>query len=213
MPNWKKVITSGSNADLNQITGSTLTVVSSSLDHVLVNDIVATNFSGSLLRLDENGTGLRMTNVGAFDNNSGDFRIFATQDLVFSTNGDSNTRLTIDQTSGNASFTGDVIAYASSDKRLKENINPIENATEKIKRIGGYDFNWKENIKHITSKKGNDIGVIAQEIEEVLPQLVTTRDNGYKAVDYPKLIALLIETNKELLTRVEELEKHILQKY
>jgi len=113
---------------------------------------------------------------------------------------------------GNATFgatlsaVGDVVAYASSDKRLKDNIIPISNPTEKLKQIGGYTFDWNNNQ---TTYEGHDIGVIAQEIEKVLPEVVTTRDNGYKAVKYEKIVALLIESNKELLKRVEELESKI----
>ena len=58
----------------------------------------------------------------------------------------------------------------------------------------------------IHENEGRDIGVIAQEINAVLPEIVTTRDNGYMAVKYEKLVALLIQTNKELLERVEALE-------
>jgi len=110
---------------------------------------------------------------------------------------------------GELNVTGDVIAYASSDERLKENITPIENATDKVKQIGGYTFDWKSDIENITSRSGNDIGLIAQEVEKVVPQVVTTRTNGYKGVDYQKLVALLIESNKELASRIEELEKKI----
>ena len=103
---------------------------------------------------------------------------------------------------------GDIIAYYSSDERLKENIKPIENASEKIKKIGGYTYDW--NDKQTTYEPGtHDMGVIAQEVEEVAPELVTTRDNGYKAVKYEKLVALLIESNKELLARVEALEEQL----
>ncbi|MDG1857841.1 MAG: tail fiber domain-containing protein, partial [Emcibacteraceae bacterium] len=107
--------------------------------------------------------------------------------------------------SGNGRFEGDVIAYSASDKRLKDNIKPIENATDKINKIGGYTFDWNSNQE--TYKSGTkDIGVIAQEVEEVLPEVVTTRDNGYKAVKYEKLVALLIQSNKELTERIEQLE-------
>jgi hypothetical protein len=64
-------------------------------------------------------------------------------------------------------------------------------------------------MEGIHEYEGNDIGVIAQEIESVLPQLVETRESGYKAVKYEKLVALLIETNKELLNRIEALEAKI----
>jgi len=55
--------------------------------------------------------------------------------------------------------------------------------------------------------EGHDVGVIAQEVEKVLPELVTTRDNGYKAVKYDKLTAVLIQAVKELSERVKILEK------
>jgi hypothetical protein len=64
-------------------------------------------------------------------------------------------------------------------------------------------------MEGIHENEGHDIGVIAQEIEKVLPEIVTTRDNGYMAVKYDKLVALLIQTNKELLERVEALEAKI----
>jgi hypothetical protein len=100
----------------------------------------------------------------------------------------------------------DVIAYASSDRRLKDEITPIENPLQKINKIGGYSFVWNEN-QHIY--KGKDYGVIAQEIEEILPELVETRDNGYKAVKYDKLVSLLIEGIKDLSKEVQDLKEQI----
>lgn len=102
----------------------------------------------------------------------------------------------------------DVYAYFSSDERLKENVFTISGSLDILSKINGYTFDWKE-MPGIHDYSGNDIGVIAQEIEKVLPQLVTTRENGYKAVKYEKLVALLIQTNKELLARVEALEAKI----
>ena len=101
----------------------------------------------------------------------------------------------------------DVVAYASSDERYKDNVTPIENPNEKLKQIGGYTFDW--NDKHEVFKGQHDVGVIAQEIEKVLPEIVETRESGYKAVKYEKIVALLIESNKELLKRVEELESKL----
>jgi hypothetical protein len=107
---------------------------------------------------------------------------------------------------------GDVVAYASSDIRFKNNVTPITNALDKLSKIGGYTFEWNEISHKETGKK--DIGVIAQEVEEILPEIVQTRSNGYKAVDYQKLTALLIESVKEqqfiiddLKSRIERLEK------
>ena len=101
---------------------------------------------------------------------------------------------------------GDITAYYSSDRRLKDNIQPIESPLEKVSKLGGYSFDWipTEGI-HIN--EGHDIGVIAQEVEEILPEVVITRDNGYKAVQYEKIVALLIEANKELKERIEKLEE------
>lgn len=101
----------------------------------------------------------------------------------------------------------DVVAFASSDERYKDLITPIDNPNEKIKLLSGNTFVW--NDKHEVFKGKKDIGVIAQEVEKVLPEIVETRDNGYKAVKYEKIVALLIESNKELLKRVEELESKI----
>jgi len=101
--------------------------------------------------------------------------------------------------------TNDVVAFASSDERLKDNLELIGSAVEKVEAIGGYTFDWipMEGI-HVHS--GHDIGVVAQEVEKVLPELVTTRDNGYKAVKYEKLTAVLIQAVKELSERVKTLE-------
>jgi hypothetical protein len=104
--------------------------------------------------------------------------------------------------------TNDVIAYYGSDERLKDNIITISGSLDILKQIGGYHFDWKP-MPGIHENEGHDIGVIAQEIEKVLPEIVTTRDNGYKAVKYEKLVALLIESNKELLKRIERLEEKI----
>ena len=111
-------------------------------------------------------------------------------------------------TAGLIRATNDVIAYYGSDERLKENITPIENSLDILKQINGYYFDWKE-MPGIHENEGHDIGVVAQEIGAVLPEIVTTRDNGYMAVKYEKLVALLIQTNKELLNRVEALEEKI----
>ena len=95
---------------------------------------------------------------------------------------------------GTIGATDDITAFHSSDKRLKNNLIPIKDPLEKLKKINGYTFVWKENEHH--SNKGNDVGVIAQEIEEILPEITTTRENGYKAVRYEKLTPFLISCIK-----------------
>jgi hypothetical protein len=109
-------------------------------------------------------------------------------------------------TGGEIRATGDITAFYSSDIRLKENIQPIQNALEKVESISGNTYDWKEGYDEIHSHKGNDVGVIAQEIEEILPQIVTNRDNGFKAVQYEKIVPLLIEAIKELSAKIKVLE-------
>ena len=108
-------------------------------------------------------------------------------------------------TAGRIDATNDVVAFSSSDIRFKENIVPIENALDKISKISGNTYDWKAENKIEHGYEGNDVGVIAQEIEAVLPQLVQTRENGFKAVKYDKLVALLIEGIKEQQTQIEKL--------
>lgn len=95
---------------------------------------------------------------------------------------------------GNLRVTQDITAFYTSDERLKNNKIKITNALDKLDKLTGIIFEWDE----ASGKTGKDYGVIAQEVEKVLPEAVTTRDNGYKAVNYDKLIPLLIEAIKEL---------------
>jgi hypothetical protein len=108
-------------------------------------------------------------------------------------------------TAGRIDATNDIVAFSSSDIRFKENIKPIENALDKIRKISGNTYDWKAENKAEHGYEGNDVGVIAQEIEAVLPQLVQTRENGYKAVKYDKLVALLIEGIKDQQLQIEQL--------
>jgi hypothetical protein len=104
--------------------------------------------------------------------------------------------------SGALNVTGDITAFFTSDQRLKDNITPIPNAVDKVLSISGNTFDWNEK----SEKEGNDVGVVAQEILKVLPEAVTTRDNGYLAVRYEKLVPLLIEAIKELKAEINELK-------
>jgi hypothetical protein len=111
-------------------------------------------------------------------------------------------------TSGRIDASNDIVAYSSSDKRFKTNITLITNALEKITQIGGYEFDWIENSEH-HGFKGHDVGVIAQEIEAILPEVVSTRDSGYKAVKYEKIVPLLIESIKEQQQQINNLQQQI----
>ena len=78
----------------------------------------------------------------------------------------------------------------------------ISQPIDKIKQIKGVSFDWNEK----SNNTGHDIGVIAQDIEKVLPEIVATRDNGYKAVRYEKIVALLIEAVKDQQSQIDELK-------
>lgn len=114
-------------------------------------------------------------------------------------------------TIGRFDASNDVVAFSTSDERLKKYVKNIPNALDKVSQINGVTFQWKktdDEIKqNVHSFEGKDVGVIAQEIEKVLPEVVITRDNGYKAVKYEKIIPLLIESVKELKAEIEELKK------
>ncbi len=95
---------------------------------------------------------------------------------------------------------GDVTATdfnSASDINLKENIKTIENSLNTIEQLRGVTFNWKENQKP-------SLGVIAQELQEILPELVN--DGNIKSVSYNGIIGVLIEAVKELKKEVEELK-------
>ena len=111
-------------------------------------------------------------------------------------------------TTGEIRATNDITAFYSSDKRLKNNIQKLEDPLLKLDKINGYTFEWlpKEGIH---SNEGRDIGVIAQEIEEIIPEITTTRENGYKAVKYEKIVPLLIECIKEQQTQIEGLRNEV----
>jgi hypothetical protein len=105
---------------------------------------------------------------------------------------------------GNINATGDVIAYYSSDRRLKTNITNIPSALDKVGQINGVIFDWVD-----TNRPGPEAGVIAQEIQAVLPEVVTQRDDGYLAVRYEKIVPLLIEAIKELRAELAEVKSKL----
>ena len=122
-------------------------------------------------------------------------------------------------TSGNIHAAEDVIAFSTtiSDARLKEDIETIESASEKVSRLRGVEYTWKKG-----GRKGQrEIGLIAQEVEEVIPSIVREHQlplvkglddssAAYKTVDYEKLVALLIESNKEQQDIISQLEERII---
>ncbi len=108
---------------------------------------------------------------------------------------------------GAITATGDITAFFTSDARLKDNLQPITDALSKVKTLDGVTFNWN-NLAEDKDLDVREAGVIAQQVQNILPEVVTQRDNGYLAVRYEKLVPLLIEAIKELNAKVEQLEKN-----
>ena len=99
----------------------------------------------------------------------------------------------------------DIVAFygQTSDLAMKENVSTLEDPLAKVMKIRGTEYDWKEGNK---SYKGHDVGVIAQDVERVLPEAVSTKPDGTKGVHYNKLIPLLIEAVKDLSQQVDELK-------
>lgn len=128
-------------------------------------------------------------------------------------------------TTGNLRVAANIIAYAS-DGRLKTNVKPIENAIDKVKQIRGVEYDWVDDIVdhygfHPTKK--HEVGVIAQEVEKVLPEVVTTapfngnyvqkfpekEDPNFLTVNYDRIVPLLIEAIKDQQKEIDELKSLI----
>ena len=112
---------------------------------------------------------------------------------------------------GTGTFTGDLIAFSSSDESLKENLVVIPDALTKVGLMTGYTYTWKEpafnNTEKYTSTGDADTGIIAQDVEKLgLPGITTTRNDGVKAVRYERIVPILIQAIKELEARVKTLE-------
>jgi hypothetical protein len=111
-------------------------------------------------------------------------------------------------TAGEIRATNNVTAFYSSDERLKDNVQVITNALAKVLQIRGVEFDWNNLTEPEDGYfvRKHDIGVIAQEVEKVLPEVVAIRENGIKAVKYDRIIPLLIEAIKELKAEVDALK-------
>ncbi len=116
-------------------------------------------------------------------------------------------------TSGEIRATNNITAYYSSDARLKINVRPIDSALAALDKIRGVRFDWTDEYlkehggEDPVFNRKQDVGLIAQEVQAVLPEIVTERDNGYLAIKYDRVVALLVQAVKELKEEVEELKR------
>ena len=106
---------------------------------------------------------------------------------------------------GTFTCAGDVVAFGTpSDLRLKTIKEKVPNALDSILKLNGYKFDWKEKDSLLNIKE--DIGVIAQEVAELFPELARTNADGNMSVRYQGLTAVLIEAIKEQQLQIEELK-------
>ena len=103
---------------------------------------------------------------------------------------------------------GDVVAFYTSDERLKDNIKTIDKPIHKIKKLKGVEYEW--NDKQDVYPSGSlDSGIIAQDVEKVLPQLVKKGKGDYLGVRHDRLVGLLIEAVKEQQNQIDEMKEQI----
>ena len=248
MPNWKKVIVSGSDAILNQVTASS---------GILLPDDVKINFGdendlqihhdGNNSYIKDAGTGnifyrsgtqtfqnaagsktmVVLNAANSVDLNYNNATKFQTTNTGISVTGNVRSSagaiitgsifvsgsIGADEgaisASGDIIADGDVVAFNSSDERLKDNIEVIQGSLDKIDGIRGVEFDWNEKSPGWARERGHDVGVIAQEVQKVIPEIVVERKNGYLGVDYKRIVPLLIESIKELKQEVEILKKKV----
>jgi hypothetical protein len=236
MPNWKKVIVSGSDAILNQVTASSGIQLPDQARITLGDaEDLKIYHSGTQSILQDTGTGdlqlkgsaikIRGTNTGEtiahFTENAGvDLYYDNSKKLEITAGGVNITGslyvsgsygagLGAISASGDIVADGDVVAYHSSDERLKDNIQVIKGSLDKIDGIRGVEFDWNDKSPGWAKERGHDVGVIAQEVQKVVPEIVVERKNGYLGVDYKRLVPLLIESVKELKQEVNDLKKKV----
>jgi hypothetical protein len=181
-----------------QVTDGNGNTYNPALVNAEINVSNANTFTGNLnLTGSAANTGIRMYGASDFNNDGSDIKAHIALD---GTNGN---HIFLDGT-GNADFTGTVNVVSlnqTSDARLKKNISTLTSGLATINRLRGVRYNWKDE-----SKPQNKIGFIAQEVEEILPELVHTKADGFKAVNYAEMTAVLVEAVKELTAQVEALK-------
>jgi len=103
-----------------------------------------------------------------------------------------------------------IASYSSSDRRWKKNIESLESSLDKVSNLQGVSYEWKTDEYHdFGLMEGKQIGLVAQDVEQVLPELVSEGKDGYKAVSYTKLTAVLVEAVKELKSENQSQKKLI----
>jgi hypothetical protein len=178
-------------------------------------------FYGSLYTLDVDGTAkVQSLDIGGGGSRKTEWKVQGTKNgyAIMNTDRkvydmwirDSNGNVGIGKTGPYYKLDVDGIVRAdsyryNSDRRLKNQIAPLSQTLEKITSLQGVSFYWKDK----STSQGKNIGLIAQDVEQVFPEAVSTDDSGIKSVDYASLVAPLIEAVKEQQEEIEGLEERI----
>jgi len=165
--------------------------------------------TGAAIYLRSNGSGeagLYISSNSRITRAGGDLNIIANAiDMNLSTDNGSTNHLRID-TSGNVTINNDLFVEGTltetSAKRFKENIQPLESQLENIEKLNPVSFDWKKDGK-------SDIGLIAEEVKEIIPTLVSEEDGEVKGIQYTKLTAILIKAVQEQQKQINELKEEI----
>ena len=204
-PSFATVATSGSYNDLSN---------KPTIPSAVTNNNQLTNGAGYITSVSGNIT--QLSNNAGYVTSSGVTSVATGNGLSGGTITSTGTLTMSGSYSGAFSATGDITAF-SSDERLKNFKGKIENALDKVERLNGYYYEWNDTAKGIDAdafKDGIQIGVNAQEVEKVMPEVVTNApivdihnlDTDYKTVYYDKLVPLLIEAIKELKAEIADLK-------
>jgi len=191
-------ITTGTlNVTNSAVIGSGVTINSSGINVTGV--VTATSFSGSGANLTGVSAGSTVADDGTTDQTF--YPIFTqTTSGTITASKVSTTKLSFNPSSGTLSAT---VFTSLSDETQKTNIRPVKNATYIVSQMNGVYYDW------IDGHNIGSVGVIAQEMEQVLPEVVTTNDQGLKTVSYGNIVGVLIEAIKEQQVRIEELERKL----
>lgn len=185
--------------------------------NVTASDILGTDADSVIYRHDGSLTSQRYMTMNSFDLHF----VGPTDTTVIARDGRvavGTATFTPNSTGANASdvkleVAGDILArrvHSSSDERFKKNIKKIDSALDKVLQINGVTYDWRtEEFKQKNFSESRQVGFIAQNVEQVLPEVVQTYGDGYKAVDYAKVTALLNEAIKEQQELIQQQSKLI----
>lgn len=204
-------ITFGDSHTIGDDGDDNLVIASSASENIIIDsaDDIVLDAAGNDVLFKDAGT-----HIGTINMSSSNLTIESSvsdKDIIFKgkDGGSTITALTLDMSAGgNATFAGSITAAADitafSDERLKEDIKPLEGSLEKVQAIEGVSF-----VKKNDEDKKQNIGFIAQQLKEVLPEVVHENEDGIHSVAYGNITALLVEAVKEQQEIISQLEERI----